>query len=186
MDIFTQNKLLVRVISILTALNIALIGAFLWKDFFHRPPRPEKGNFERINETRDISKVLERELKLTHEQVDAIRKIRDEYEQKENDVEASIKAERDSVNNVMFNAVTNEEMIRLLARRIAENEFKMEILRFDQAKEIKSVCNPEQLEKFEKLIRELRDYLKSDIKPKTEDKPGRHDKPRPENKPERR
>jgi Spy/CpxP family protein refolding chaperone len=52
MDIFTQNKLLIRLIILLALLNVASIGVFVWKDFIKqphqenaqgngRPPRPE-------------------------------------------------------------------------------------------------------------------------------------------------
>ena len=52
MDIFTQNKLLIRLIILLALLNVASIGVFVWKDFIkqprqenaqgnRRPPRPE-------------------------------------------------------------------------------------------------------------------------------------------------
>jgi Spy/CpxP family protein refolding chaperone len=52
MDIFTQNKLLIRLIISLALLNVASIGVFVWKDFVKKPrqenphgngrsPRPE-------------------------------------------------------------------------------------------------------------------------------------------------
>jgi Spy/CpxP family protein refolding chaperone len=59
MDIFTQNKLLIRLIIGLALLNVASIGVFVWKDFIRpqrrealqdnrRPPRPDD------EENRDI------------------------------------------------------------------------------------------------------------------------------------
>jgi len=42
----------------------------------------------------------------------------------------------------------------------------MELLRFDQAQSLKLICTPKQLEKFEGLIIEIRDFFKQDEKPK--------------------
>lgn len=41
----------------------------------------------------------------------------------------------------------------------------MELLRFEQAKEMKLICNAEQQEKFEKLVKEIRDYFRPDNQP---------------------
>jgi Spy/CpxP family protein refolding chaperone len=187
MDIFTQKKLLVRIVLVMVVLNCLLIGALLWKDFFHKPPRPENGT-----EIRDVSRILERELKLTPDQVNVIRKIRDDFSKKEQETEAKIKFARDSMNSIMFSAKVDDELVKSLARRVAENEFNMEIIRLEQANAIKAVCSKEQLEKFESLIRELRDYLKAGNmqgqanKPRKETKPKIDNKPRKERGPERK
>ena len=77
----------------------------------------------------------------------------------------AVRNERDSMNTVMFNKNNNEELVKSLAKRISDNEYQMELLRFDQAKEFKSICTPEQLEKFEGLIKEIRDYFRPDNQP---------------------
>ena len=161
MDIFTQKKLLIRIVVLLTVLNIIIIGALLWKDFFHRPPRPENQN-----NPRDVSAILQRDLNLTEKQVEQIKNIRNDFFQKEKELEETIRSERDSINATMFNYYTNEDLIRSLARRVADNEYKMELLRFDQAQSLKLICTPKQLEKFEGLIIEIRDFFKQDEKPK--------------------
>jgi Spy/CpxP family protein refolding chaperone len=161
MDIFTQKKLLMRIVILVTALNILLIGALLWKDFFHRPPRPE--NQYNLPE---VSSILQRELNLSENQVQQIKNIRNDFFRKEKEVEETIRFERDSINATMFNQNTDEKHIKSLARRVADNEYKMELLRFDQALELKTICTPEQLRKFEGLIKEIRDFFRQDDKPK--------------------
>ena len=147
MDIFTQKKLLMRIIILLTVLNLTLIGFFLWRDFYHRPPP-----IENPKNPRDITAILKRELNLTKSQVEQIKNLRSVFFEKEKRLSEVIKNERDSINAVMFNEATNEEIIKLLARRIADNEYKMELLRFEQAKAFKSICTPMQLGKFEELL----------------------------------
>jgi Spy/CpxP family protein refolding chaperone len=160
MDIFTQKKYLIRIVILLTLLNLLLMGFFLWKDFFHKPPR--NGNSE---DFRDVSDILRRELNLSKEQVDHIRILRTSYFETEKKLADIIKSERDSMNLIMFNINTDEERVRSLARKVAENDYKMELLRLEQAQEFKNVCTPEQLQKFEGLVLEIRDYFKQDIKP---------------------
>ncbi|MFV8358122.1 hypothetical protein ACNQGB_18305, partial [Flavobacterium sp. XS1P32] len=60
------------------------------------------------------------------------------------------------------NIKTDEAKIEMFAIRISDNEYKMEMLRYDQVKELKAVCKPEQLAKFEDLVKEIRDYFRPD------------------------
>jgi Spy/CpxP family protein refolding chaperone len=161
MDIFTQKKLLIRIVILLTVLNLLFIGLFLWKDIIHKPP--PQGN---KNELRDVSDILKRKLNLSKEQVDKIKILRSSYFETEEALATVIKGQRDSINMIMFSNRTDEELVRSLARRVAENDYKMELLRFEQAQELKSVCTPEQFEKFEGLIIEIRDYFRQEKKPK--------------------
>jgi hypothetical protein len=161
MDIFNQKKILIRIVVLLTVLNLSLIGIFLWKDLIrkHLPPGNQK-------ESRDVTEILKRELNLSREQVDQMRDLRSSYFETEEKLAALIKSERDSMNMIMFNKNTSVDLVMGLARRVANNDYKMELLRFEQAQKLKSICTSEQLEKFEGLIIEIRDYFRQDNKPK--------------------
>jgi Spy/CpxP family protein refolding chaperone len=161
MDIFAQKKLLMRIVVLLTLLNLFLMGFFLWKDIDNK--QTPQGNNKGLKELTDI---LKRELNLSKDQVDKMRTLRTVYFEKEEKLAALIKGERDSINVLMFNRNTDSELVRSLAKRVAENDFKMEMLRFEQAGELKSVCTPEQVAKFDGLIIEIRDYFRQDAKPK--------------------
>jgi hypothetical protein len=180
MDILMQKKLLVRIVVLLTVLNLSFIGLFVWKDFLKKPP-PEsnqsssgnKPNPENRNNPqndreprnqRDVFEVLKRELNLSKIQVDQIRSLRAGFSETEKIVSDAIKNEKDSMNMIMFNVNTNEELIKSLARRVAENEYKMELLRYEQAKQLKSICTREQLQKFEGLVIEIRDFFRTENK----------------------
>jgi Spy/CpxP family protein refolding chaperone len=184
MDIFTQNKLLIRGAIVLAVLNIASIGVFVWKDFIRsphpngqyingRPPRPEDfkdgrpprpEDFEnrppQYNGAQDVSTVLEKELHLTTSQVAQIQVLRADFFTKEQVLATSIRAKRDSMNELMFNKLTDETVVKALARGIAEQEYQMELLRLEQAQNLKTICTPEQLERFNDLVKEIRDYFK--------------------------
>ena len=159
MDIFSQKKLMTRIIILLLLLNVISIGTVLWKEVFHRPPY-ERGH----KEHEEIFSFLEKELNLTSNQSEQLKRIRSEFFVQEKIISALIRSERDSMNSLMFNTNTNEELVKSIALRVSENEYKMEMLRFEQAKKFKAICNSEQMEKFEGLVKEIRDYFKPKVK----------------------
>lgn len=159
MDVFAQRKLLIRIVIVLVILNVASISVFLFKDCCHRPPPKEHRD-----EQRDVSDVLKNELNLTEKQVQQFKDIRTGFFEKEKALAKVIRSERDSMNEAMFSKSTDEELVKALARRVANNEYQMELLRFEQSKQLKAVCTPEQMGKFEELVKEIRDYFKPDNK----------------------
>jgi Spy/CpxP family protein refolding chaperone len=198
MDIFTQKKLLTRVVILLVLINICSIGIFLWKDVARKdlpdhqlyndeykddnrarypapPPRNGRSENEIRNdknggppqndERQDVAHILEHELGLTQKQAEQIRWIRESFFEKEKILEAIIRGERDSMNIQMFNINTNEEQLKSLAHSVSENEYKMELLRIEQAKQLKGICTLEQLEKLNNLVIEIRDYFRPDNRP---------------------
>ncbi len=155
MDILAQKKFLIRIIVILIALNLLSLGAFLCKNVIFHPQHPPR-------EPKDATAILKKELELTPEQFEQIKDLRTKYFDKEKIIELNIRLERDSMNTAMFNKTTDEELVKTLARKIAENEYQMELMRFGQSKEFKSICQPDQLVKFDKVVKEIRDYFKPD------------------------
>jgi Spy/CpxP family protein refolding chaperone len=161
MDIFEQKKLLSRLVILLTLLNLVLIGTFLWRENFSRPEPP----LFRGGDYKDVSGILKRELSLNDSQVEQVQQLRSDFFEKEKVLARSIRAKRDSMNLVMFNRDTDEEILKRLAKEVANGEYEMELLRIAQAQQLKSICTPEQLEKFEGLVREIRDYFRPDNRP---------------------
>ena len=156
MDIFLQKKFLIRLVILLAVLNLFSIGIFIRKDFFCNRPSKELKNHH------DISAVLEKKLNLSETQTVQLKNLRNLYFEKEEVLVKVIRLQRDSMNQAMFNKDNNEELVKTIAARVAANEYQMELLRFEQAKEFKSICSPQQLEKFNSLIKEIRDYFRPD------------------------
>ncbi len=161
MDIFKQKKNLVLIIIVLSLLNLFMIGAFMLKDFFHKPPPPLHSQ-----DQHEVSNILQKDLGLTEKQAEQIDKLRSDFFEKEQFLSAQISAGRDSMNMAMFNKITDEDLVKSLAKKIADNEYRMELLRFEQAKQFKLICTPEQMDKFEGLVKEVRDYFKPENQPK--------------------
>jgi Spy/CpxP family protein refolding chaperone len=161
MEIFSQNKLLIRCVIFLALLNVFSISIFWWKESHQGPLL-----FPRNEDYHDVSGVLQRELNLTPEQTEQIKKLRSDFFEKETTLTATIRSERDSMNQLMFNKDTDAELVKAIARRVADNEYQMELYRFEQAQRLKSICTPEQLQKFNGLVKEIRDYFRPDNQPK--------------------
>ena len=105
------------------------------------------------------------ELSLSEQQVAQFDEIRKRNFEKQAILKKIIRDDKDAMNIEMFNVKTDEAKIETFAIRISDNEYKMEMLRFDQAKELKAVCNREQQEKFQDLVIEIRDYFRPDNQP---------------------
>lgn len=163
MDIFKQRKILITALVVLglcnlllVAVNLALIG------FFGMGKKQERKEQDKAK----IAQVLKEKLGLNDNQTAQFQNIRDGFFQKEEAISAVIKNCRDSMNSQMYSRNANDSSLKKLAETVAAKELEMEMLRIEQARQIRAICTPEQLDKFNTLVREIRDYLKPDDKKK--------------------
>ncbi|MEI6594492.1 MAG: hypothetical protein WCO28_02950 [Bacteroidota bacterium] len=162
MDIFTQKRFLVRTVIVLIIINFSTIGILFWKNISHNhePDLFPKSDY------RDVSGILKKELNLNDNQAEQIKQLRIDFFEKEKVIAKTIRSQKDSINKEMFNANTNDDLIKCIAIRVADNDFKMEMLRYEQSQKLKTICTPEQLEKFDALVLQIRDYFRPDNQPK--------------------
>ena len=129
--------------------------AYLWlEQKENQRRRPPEKDMDRI------SAILQDKLKLTDGQLNQFRKIREEFAVKEEVLSLLIKSQRDSMNEEMFRQNSDSVRLKILAKHVSENEYRMECYRIEQAGRLKSVCNEEQLKKFRELVIEIRDYFR--------------------------
>ena len=112
-----------------------------------------------------MSGILKKELQLNEKQAQEFNIIREDFYEKEIELKQKIKDNKDEMNVEMYNKHSDENKIMALAKQTSNFEYQMELLRYRQSKELKSVCNPEQQEKFEALVKEIRDYFRPDNQP---------------------
>ena len=153
MEIFKQNQLLKRVVFVLLAFNLALIGIVLFNS-----SRPEKNKTN--EESERLILTLKKELSLTNEQCERMRIIRKSFFEKESHLRTIIRNERDSMNGFIFSDSVNVSRANACAIKISNYTYEMESLRIRQAQELMTICNPEQRKKFNLLNREIKDYFK--------------------------
>ena len=163
MDYISKYKILFRLVILLFILNATTIGFIVWHKF--NKPKREPHLFKQREEFKDVSGILQKELNLDHNQMLHFESIREKYYQQEVKIASIIKSKKDSMNAIMFNRNSNEDLLKQLAHRVAENEEAMELVRIEQAKELKTICTPEQQTKFELLVKEIRDYFRPDNRP---------------------
>ncbi len=163
MDYISKYKILFRLVILLFILNATTIGFIVWHKF--NKPKREAHLFKQRESFKDVSKILKSELQLDQNQMLHFESIREKYYQQEVKIASRIKAEKDSINAIMFNKNSNEILLKQLAHRVAENEEAMELVRIEQAHELKTICTPDQQVKFELLVKEIRDYFRPDNRP---------------------
>ncbi len=177
MDIFLQKKLLIRVIILLTMLNVVSIGIFLWKDFFsdankivaehHHQDKNKNDKEENFpsnklqneQETRELGEILERELSLSKGQVAQIQVLRSKYYNKEKELFKRMKSKKKELTKEIFNRKTNDTLVKSLIKDVSVLEYEKEMIRFEQIQELKTLCTPAQLSKFEDLMEEMKSYF---------------------------
>jgi len=159
MDIFSKVSILQKFTLGLVVLNLVSLF-FLVKKNDSSEGRKPKHDFK------ELSEILKRELQLSPTQEEAFIDLREDFFRKERTLKTLIRSQRDSMNAEMFNAKTDTHAVRQIAARVSHNEYKMETYRMDQAIKLKSICTPAQMEKFEHMVKEIRDYFKPVKEPK--------------------
>ncbi len=156
MDIFSQNKFLIRTILFLVILNLVSITFFSIRSF--RPKNddrlPPKNEYNR-----ELSEILKKELNLSEYQIEKFEKIRTQNEKRKIELKEIINQNKDLLASEMFKNITDEKKVLAIAKKIGDNEYQIELLKINQSKQLKAICTPAQLDKFDELIKEIRNYL---------------------------
>ena len=156
MDIFSKTRILIKLVWILGCINLFSVIFFGWFFWMKKPgTRPE-----RPAQAKELSVILKDELGLSTAQVDQLKKIRADFFSREKLLSDQTRLNRDSMNMLMFSRNADDTHLKALATGISTNEFDMEMLRIEQAKQLRGICSEEQLNKLEKLVKEIRDYLR--------------------------
>ena len=165
MDIFTQNRFFIRIIVVLVFLNLFTMGYLWWDKRDHPGPGDRQQRKGRENSTQ----VLRDKLRLTRSQEEAIFKLREDFNRKEEEITRLTRSQRDSMNVGMFRLDSDTTFLKHIAQHVADNEYRMELLRIQQAQKLKEICTEEQLKDFQHLVNGIRDFLqpqkKDDFKP---------------------
>ncbi len=159
MDIFKQNKILIFLVVILALLNISsLIGIWVLKtgkllthnNIFYIPQ-----NEYLIQSKSEILDKLDSELEFNIEQTEKFNKIRNKYHQ---EIKERMKKIYNIKKKILTEILSKEPEISNVQQNINDIgnfQAEMELNIFLQYKEIKSLCNNEQLIKFEKIIEKI-------------------------------
>ncbi len=169
MDIFKQNKILIFLVVILVLLNIlSLIGIWVLKtgkllthnNIFYLPQTEYL-----LQSKSEILDKLDSELEFNIEQTEKFHKIRNKYHQ---EIKERMKKIHNIKKKILTEILSKEPEITNVQQNINDIgnfQAEMELNIFLQYKEIKSLCNNEQLIKFEKIIEKILNIPEPDPPP---------------------
>jgi len=151
MDYFSKNKISLWIIVILVLLNLFTLST-IWYNQFHNPVRHPR---EDVRNRRHGAKVLEQNLNLTAEQSKIFEDIRQRHFARMKPLHREIFSIRQELMDEVSKTEPDTARIRELTRLIGEKETERERSIIQHFRELRSVCTPEQREKFEILLRKL-------------------------------
>jgi hypothetical protein len=166
------NKIYSWVIIILIIINIATLG-FLIFSFSKRPPPqfpPPVSGRKDAGDPKDIlEKFIKTELKFDDYQTTKLGTIMNKHHKERENLLDSLKILKDEIAGEIKSEKPDEAKIKLISQKIGQYQSEIELSRFRNLVEIKSLCNPEQL----KLFGELIDNIKTVMPPPEQLPPGR-------------
>ncbi|ACN13693.1 hypothetical protein HRM2_05790 [Desulforapulum autotrophicum HRM2] len=143
MTIFTKNRLLNWGIVLLIIVNVAGLGIMGWQ-FFGPSPGAEPAH-----------RFLQEELNLTDIQAQKVDDLRRRYQGKMKIVEDDIADLKKAIMEAAFLSPIDMERVKHLGEVIGDKHTELEYLRFQNVLALKDLFKPEQVEKFQALIRDV-------------------------------
>lgn len=157
---FPKQKWLLVLVIILLLTNIITLSIYWWKDKPHA--RPNNNNREK-----KMGQFMVNEMKFDKDQETIYWKMRDTLVSQQRTVMDSIRAAK----RRFFDLLKQKEVIgydSLLDARsneIISYQKKLELLTFRHFEEVKRLCTPEQLQKFDTVIQEIVNRMTSFRRP---------------------
>jgi len=150
MDLITKNRFYFWSIIVLVILNILVLATFWAQRLVPRPNHcppggkpPSGGHF-----------IMD-ELGLTPEQASKFQELREVYFKETGSVSNEIRELRKLILDELLASEPDTARVTQLIEGIGENEIKRERLYFDHFLKLKSICRPDQRERFESFMNEL-------------------------------
>ena len=154
MDFITRQRFLTIAIIILVLLNLFSLGA-IWILQSGRGSSSLPLAHDRRGGEGNIVDFLSKELNLTEAQVEAFKTVRRDLDQGRRFLEHEILEARRELVEESFQPNPDSAKVEMLALKIGENQIQLEQLVFEHFVKMRSLCNPEQSEKFDSLIHEI-------------------------------
>lgn len=154
METISKNKLLFTIIVILVLINISTLS-LVWYGRFKQPPFPPPP--PPMMEPRDGpppegKAFLKEQLKLTDAQMEAIDKIREAHISQIRKIKEDMKGLKDKLFSNLKNPGADTNTIRDITNQIGNIEARVDIITFDNFREVRKICTDEQKKKFDEII----------------------------------
>lgn len=141
-----KNKVLVTIIGILLLANIGML-VFLVSGM----KKPEQRNSDERRSGNTPVTFLQHRIGLTQQQVNQLNAIKEEHHQKLNPLFEDLRVTKDQF-FLLIKDSASDSIIDSLATLIGQKQKNLDMQVFRTMLEVRSVCTPEQLDKFDSLL----------------------------------
>ncbi len=153
METISKNKLLFTIIIILILINISTLSLVWYGRLKPPPPPPFPPMMERPEGPPPEGKAfLKEQLKLTDAQMEAIDKIRETHISQIRKIKEDMKGLKDKLFSNLKNPSADTNTIKDITTQIGNIEARVDIITFDNFREVRKICTDEQKKKFDEII----------------------------------
>lgn len=164
MDPVKKNKSLLGIIIFLLISNIAMLVFFL--ALGNNTKKEHNANTRKDM----ISNFLKKDVGFDQQQMDSYEQIHKDHFEKMRPFFDSLHASKDNFYNLLY-VEAPDSVVNKAAAVIGENQISLDIQMFRHFKNIRSLCKPEQLPKFDSLFKTVLSHMTQHRKPDPKAKP---------------
>ena len=139
-----KNKLLTALVVLLLIANAATLALF-WMGKAKHPPRP-KGTPQEF---------LVKELKLDTKQQEQLDVLRKEHREAADELREKIKDAKESFFDLLKQANVTDSAKQAAAKAVSSNTEALDLMTLNHFQKLRTLCTPEQQNKFDKIIHEV-------------------------------
>ncbi len=144
-----RNKVLIFIIAILLLTNMAILVYFLWLK------QPEVVDRENEHRREGLSQTLKKEVGFNDQQVAAYRQLKDQQWKTMKSKFDDLRRAKDSLFYLLSVPDVSDSTVDKAADLIADRQKQLDMQAFNHFKELRKVCTPEQLPKYDTLIQRM-------------------------------
>ena len=144
-----RNKVLIFIIAILLLTNMAILVYFLWLK------QPEVVDRENEHKREGLSQMLKKEVGFNDQQVAAYRQLKDQQWKTMKNKFDDLRRAKDSLFYLLSVPGVADSSVQKAADLIAARQKQLDLQAFNHFKELRTVCTPEQLPKYDTLIQRM-------------------------------
>lgn len=144
-----NNKVLLFIIGVLLLANITM---FL---FFLRMKEPDKREHHGERRKWPVSVFLEKDIHFTPQQIAEYEKLRSEHRQKIKSISENLRLAKVRFYGLLQNINNHDSLMQRDASKIGELQKALDMQAFQNFREVRSLCNPEQQPRYDSLITDV-------------------------------
>lgn len=145
----TKYKTLLFIIAVLLISNIALVVYM-----FTRSCKPDMPPKEQQNKS-GITSALQNEVGFSEQQLAQYKNLREEHWKIAKPLFDSMQKGKERLFKLTQTAAVEDSAVQAAAAAIADNQKLMELQSFRHFKQVRDLCNPEQLPKYDSVLKKI-------------------------------